>query len=295
MTKMIGLPWRAVQCSDWRGSFILAGLLLPALFAGFALFSGPEAYLRTVLQPDAAFHDNLIASFHIARDLGDVVIAHAHGHLLRMSHHVGANHRHLSPAFLRWENRGRGHNQRIRDLARRNGYVDGTARPELLAGVRRLHPYLDGRALRIHRRADHGHLALHHRGTVRSGDRRGLPYLHECRLRLRHVDARDHTGNIDDGEQGRTGVSRLAGEQGTVGDNPRYRAANFRITHLRLRRFVPALRRFHLACRRLDLFMTADLLKRFQVRLRGLVLASGLCVGHGRLIDQASGERALLV
>src|SRR4051795_1140353 len=100
MTKMIGLPWRAVQCSDWRGSFILAGLVLPALFAAFALLSGPEAYLRAVLQPDAAFHDNLIASFHVPRDLGDLVVSHPDVHLLRVSHHVGANHRHLSPAFL---------------------------------------------------------------------------------------------------------------------------------------------------------------------------------------------------
>ena len=47
---------------------------------------------------------------------------------------------------------------------------------------------------------------------------RGLPDAHECRLRLRDVHARDHAGDIHDGNQRRAGVGHFTGEYRPVGN-----------------------------------------------------------------------------
>ena len=100
-------------------------------------------------------------AWHALDDLNFIAVAHANLHLVLMGDGIRPDHHHRSPAGFRWKKGGAGNQDRIGDGARVNRHVDRSAGTEPLAGIRRLNPHLDGRALRIHGRTYDSHFAFH--------------------------------------------------------------------------------------------------------------------------------------
>ena len=117
MTKMIGLPWRAVQCgasgyAESKLAHLAFGLAssffwsLPAAGSGGAFSSSSSGFLHRgvdhlhlglVIQADAAHDHHLFAGAHAVQDLYLVALAHAHLDGAPVRDIVRRDHQHAVP------------------------------------------------------------------------------------------------------------------------------------------------------------------------------------------------------
>ena len=221
---MIGLPWRAVQCSPlaaWVRAALISSCPRPASSFSPAAFS-PGFITRTLVlssSPSPPCVTTRCADLDAGDDLHHLRLAHADLHHLLVRDVLVVDDEDDGLALGVGQDRRRRNQRRALERRRDDRDVHRLSGVQPLARVVGLHPDLHRRAVGVGRRADDGDPAGDQLAAVGRRDRRLVADLHVPRLVLRHVDARDDLRHVHHGEQRRAGGGHLARVERTVGDD----------------------------------------------------------------------------